>query len=82
MRIADTGIGIRPEELGSIFNRFKKSVHSGTEGYGLGLSIVKSIALLHGFDISVTSEFEKGTTFSITVPANMVHDAMHERQGV
>ena len=82
LRIEDSGIGIRPEELGSIFNRFKKSAHVGSEGYGLGLSIVKSIALFHGFEITVTSEFEKGTTFSVTVPANMVHDAMHERQGV
>ena len=82
LRIADTGIGIRPEELGSIFNRFKKSAHSGSEGYGLGLSIVKSIASFQGFDISVTSEFGKGTTFSITVPASMVHGTKAERQSV
>ncbi|MCW3093639.1 MAG: sensor histidine kinase [Ferruginibacter sp.] len=72
LQVADTGIGIRPDELGSIFNRFKKSAHSGSEGYGLGLSIVKTIASFQGFDINVTSEFGKCTTFSITVPAGMV----------
>ena len=70
--ISDSGIGIRPEELGSIFNRFKKSGHTAGEGYGLGLSIVKSIAMYHGFEISVSSDFGKGAVFSITIPSEMV----------
>ncbi len=69
--IKDTGIGIRQEELGTIFNRFKKSGNTDGEGFGLGLSIVKSIALYHGFSISVNSALGKGTTFSITIPAEM-----------
>ena len=71
--IKDTGIGIRQEELGTIFNRFKKSGNTSGEGFGLGLSIVKSIALYHGYSISVNSELDKGTTFSITIPAEMVN---------
>jgi two-component system sensor histidine kinase ArlS len=70
--IKDTGIGIRQEDLATIFNRFKKSGQTEGEGYGLGLSIVKSIALFHGFDIKVSSEFGKGTLFSITIPSEMI----------
>jgi signal transduction histidine kinase len=70
--IKDTGIGIRQDELATIFNRFKKSGNSAGEGFGLGLSIVKSIALYHGYSISVNSELDKGTTFTINIPAEMV----------
>lgn len=70
--IKDTGIGIKQEELGSIFNRFKKSGKADGEGYGLGLSIVKSIIMFHDFDIKVTSSYGEGTVFSIVIPAEMV----------
>ncbi len=70
--IKDTGIGIRQEELGTIFNRFKKSGQANGEGYGLGLSIVKSIISFHGFEIKAISDYEKGTVFSIVIPAEMV----------
>jgi two-component system, OmpR family, sensor histidine kinase ArlS len=70
--IKDTGIGIRKEELTIIFNRFKKSAQNTGEGYGLGLSIVKSITLFHGFDIEVSSDDAEGTIFSIAIPAEMV----------
>ena len=66
--IKDTGIGIKQEELETIFNRFKKSGNAPGEGYGLGLSIVKSIISFHGFDIKVSSGFGKGTVFSIVIP--------------
>lgn len=72
LSIKDTGIGIRAEELGTIFNRFKKSGHAISEGYGLGLSIVKSITSFHGFDIKVSSVYGEGTVFSIVIPATMV----------
>jgi len=71
LKIKDTGIGIKPEELGSIFNRFK-SGKDKSEGYGLGLSIVKSIISFLGFDIKVTSAFGKGTVFSISIPSEMI----------
>lgn len=70
--IKDTGIGIHEEELPSIFNRFKKSLQAEGEGYGLGLSIVKSIVLFHGFEIKLSSQFDKGTIVSIAIPAEMV----------
>jgi signal transduction histidine kinase len=70
--IKDTGIGIKEEELASIFDRFKKSDKEKGEGFGLGLSIVKSISSFLGFTIKAASELEKGTTFTISIPATMV----------
>ena len=70
--IKDTGTGIRQEDLGTIFNRFKKSDQANGEGYGLGLSIVKSIISFHGFEINVRSEYGKGTVFSIVIPGAMI----------
>ncbi|HSN07923.1 MAG TPA: HAMP domain-containing sensor histidine kinase [Hanamia sp.] len=74
LTIKDTGIGIKQEELATIFNRFKKSGKEKGEGFGLGLSIVKSITSFHGFTIQVTSEYGKGTVFTISVPANLVEE--------
>lgn len=67
--IEDSGIGIHEEDLSNIFNRFKKSGHEGGEGYGLGLSIVKSIVSYHGAEISVQSGYGQGTAFTIVFPA-------------
>jgi signal transduction histidine kinase len=71
LEIRDTGIGIKQEELESIFNRFK-SGKDKSEGYGLGLSIVKSIISFLGFEIKVTSVYGKWTVFSITIPSEMI----------
>jgi signal transduction histidine kinase len=69
--IKDTGIGIPENEIGSIFDRFKKTGRNEGEGYGLGLSIVKSIAQYHGIRIEVKSDFSKGTVFSVIFPGSM-----------
>lgn len=66
--VEDTGMGIRPEDIHSIFNRFKKSHRSSEEGYGLGLSIVKSIADYHMLQVTVDSVMDKGTVFRVTFP--------------
>lgn len=71
IHIKDTGIGIRKEELPHIFNRFKKSPGTEEESYGLGLSIVKSIALFHNVEIKVSSTAGEGTVFSIVIPIAM-----------
>ena len=70
--ISDTGIGIKAEELPGIFDRFKKSGKEKGEGYGLGLSIVKSIVSFHEFSISVNSEWKNGTTFIISIPSERI----------
>ncbi|QHS54669.1 HAMP domain-containing histidine kinase [Mucilaginibacter sp. 14171R-50] len=67
--IADTGIGIADEELPYIFNRFKKLKQSlSQDSFGLGLPIVKSIAVFHKIGINVVSEKGEGSTFTLTFP--------------
>ena len=63
--IRDTGIGIDPADIDTIFNRFRKKNTIEGEGYGLGLSIVKSIADYHAIRIKIVSEPDKGTTVSV-----------------
>ncbi len=73
VNITDTGIGIPEDEIGTIFNRFKKANQSEeSAGYGLGLSIVKSIADYHQIKIRIISEVSKGTTFTIAFPEELV----------
>lgn len=70
--VRDTGKGILPDELGSIFNRFKKSGYTHEEGFGLGLAIVKSIVSFHGFEITVASEYGQATEFRVSIPGTLV----------
>lgn len=69
--IADTGIGIAPEEKDRIFERFyriDKSRHKAVEGTGLGLSIVKHGIIFHKGSIKVNSNVGQGTEFIIKLP--------------
>ncbi len=69
--ISDTGIGIAPEHLTHIFERFYRvdKAHSRVDtGTGLGLAIASNIAEAHGGKIEVKSELGKGATFYITLP--------------
>ena len=71
LAVADTGIGIEPEETERIFERFyrvDKSHSKETGGTGLGLSIVKHAALLHNAKISVDSTPGAGTRIEIRFP--------------
>jgi signal transduction histidine kinase len=71
--IIDTGIGIPEEDLGTIFNRFKKANQSQESGgYGLGLSIVKSIADYHQITIELSSKVNEGTQFTINFPCGLI----------
>ncbi|MGH9750455.1 MAG: PAS domain S-box protein [Candidatus Polarisedimenticolia bacterium] len=69
--VADTGIGIPPEAIDRIFERFYQ-VDGGAgrryEGTGIGLSIVRDILRLHGAGIRVRSEVGKGSVFTLTLP--------------
>lgn len=67
--VSDTGIGISPEELPHIFERFYRGDQSrSTSGIGLGLSLSRAIARAHGGDITVSSAVDKGSTFTVTLP--------------
>jgi signal transduction histidine kinase len=75
--IKDTGIGIPNDKLDIIFDRFTqvdKSLTRNQEGSGIGLSIVKSLVELHGGNISVLSEYGKGTEFIIVLPVIVMHE--------
>lgn len=72
MTIADTGIGIAPDQLPHIFERFYKadSARTGTEnsGAGLGLAIVKESIQAHGGRVEVVSKVGVGTVCTVTLP--------------
>ena len=68
--VSDTGIGIKPEDLEHIFDRFYRvdqSEHT-VAGTGLGLTISKEIVQLHGGKIWAESEHQKGSTFNFVLP--------------
>lgn len=79
--VTDTGEGIPPEYLDTLFEPFSRaSRRQGYEkGLGLGLSIVKYLVDLHGGTISVTSEVGKGTGFRIVLPAAVQENATAEQ---
>jgi signal transduction histidine kinase len=69
--VTDEGIGIPAGELGTLFGRFVRGTNArmaGLPGTGLGLSVVKAIAELHGGRVEVESTVELGSTFSVFLP--------------
>lgn len=86
MRISvrDTGMGIKPDKLDLIFKEFVRleGAQSGTEGLGLGLSIVRRYASLLGHSLSVSSEPERGSCFSIVLPLMEVSHQQVEVQAL
>lgn len=83
IEVSDSGIGIPPEDIPFIFDRFyrvDKARSRGLGGTGLGLSIVKWIAQVHGGDVSVTSDVGEGSTFIVTLPAMETAVSPEERE--
>jgi signal transduction histidine kinase len=69
--VADTGIGIDPEELPHIFERFYRGSRSNEargSGSGLGLAIVQSIVEMHGGRVAVESRIGEGSRFTVSLP--------------
>ena len=73
LSVSDTGCGMTPEELQSVFNAFTRLPGAqGKEGVGLGLTITREIVTLLGGRINVTSAKGKGTTFRVCLPVKVV----------
>jgi PAS domain S-box-containing protein len=83
LTIHDSGIGISPEDLPVIFDRFRQVDSSTTRSYGglgLGLAIVKQLVELHGGSVHAKSEGEgKGTTFTIHLPLSPIRGSEERR---
>jgi signal transduction histidine kinase len=69
--VADSGIGMTPEQLGRLFEEFSQGDATTARQYGgtgLGLAITRRLCQMMGGDVSVTSEVGKGTTFAVRLP--------------
>ena len=77
IKVMDTGIGIRPEDVDKLFTKFQRlemERNSTVEGTGLGLVITKRLLDMMGGSIEVESEYDKGSTFTVTIPQKIVSD--------
>jgi signal transduction histidine kinase len=76
LTVSDTGVGIAPDALGQIFDRFTRinGAPSRThEGSGIGLALVKELVGFHRGRIEVTSALSSGTTFTVSIPFGTSH---------
>lgn len=82
MTVSDTGEGIPPEAIGSVFDRFYRAdaarERDDRQGAGLGLAIARGIARAHGGDISVRSRVGTGTVFTVRLPRDAALGSSHE----
>ena len=68
--VTDDGRGIPRENLPQVFDRFHRIAGQGGGGHGLGLYIAAALARLHGGELTVDSELERGSTFTLRLPRN------------
>ena len=76
IEVKDSGVGIAPDQLDKVFDRFYQVDDSHTreqEGTGIGLALTKDLVELHGGEISVSSEEGKGTVFIVRLPLGREH---------
>lgn len=81
--ISDTGIGIRQEDLSEIFknfNRLERNIHYGVEGSGLGLAISNAYVSMMGGEIKVSSEYGKGSVFTVIIDQEVVDATAMEQE--
>ena len=73
--VRDTGIGIKPEDIGKLFKKFQRvdlNTNSTVEGTGLGLAITHSLLSMMGGEIGVESEYGSWTEFTVKLPQRIV----------
>jgi signal transduction histidine kinase len=86
LTVQDTGVGIPKKAISHIFERFYRVDNAqgrSHEGTGIGLALTQSLVKLHGGDIQVNSQENKGSTFSILIPlgiAHLPHDRLNTQQ--
>ncbi|MEM9244658.1 MAG: response regulator [Cyanobacteria bacterium P01_F01_bin.153] len=76
LKVQDTGIGIRDDQLPHLFERFRQaegSVSRSYEGTGLGLALVQELVGLHGGKVSVDSVYGQGSTFTVWLQKGATH---------
>ena len=81
LKVSDTGIGIRPDQIPHLFDRFRQaegSANRSYEGSGLGLALVKELVELHGGQVTVDSVYESGTTFTVWLQIGSSHLPAHQ----
>jgi signal transduction histidine kinase/CheY-like chemotaxis protein/HPt (histidine-containing phosphotransfer) domain-containing protein len=77
IRVSDSGVGIKKEDIGKLFVDFSRldvEYNRRVEGSGLGLAIARTFCKLMGGNVTVTSEYGKGSTFTATVIQSYVGD--------
>ena len=79
--VKDTGCGMKPDELQTVFNAFTRLPGAqGKEGVGLGLTITREIVTLLGGEINVQSTKGKGSTFTVSLPVKIVtNQGVHQQ---
>lgn len=73
--VQDTGIGIREEDMGKLFESFQrldKEKNRNIEGTGLGMNITMSLLKMMGGDMEVKSEYQKGSAFTVIIPQKII----------
>ena len=76
LSVTDTGTGIPAEELPHLFERFyrvKGARGRSFEGSGIGLALVEELVKLHGGSVRVTSQVDRGSTFTVSIPSGKAH---------
>ena len=79
LQVSDRGIGMNPADLANIFDAYYQASQTDTlrlQGTGLGLSLVKQLVERHGGEITVGSQVNAGTTFTIRLPLGRAHLAL------
>jgi signal transduction histidine kinase len=76
LTVRDSGVGIAPQDLDRVFDRFHRVERTKArthEGSGIGLSLVRELVHMHGGNIRVESELNRGTAFIVSIPAGAAH---------
>ncbi len=79
IEVSDTGVGIPPEDLGKVFDRFhqvRSNASNQNQGVGIGLALAKELVEQHGGTLEVESVVGKGTTFRIRLPAGVATEEL------